>query len=430
MTTPSIQIQRVSKRYRIGELRRDYSTLRDRIADLFRRRPRDPERSEVWALRDIDVEIPQGDALGLIGHNGAGKSTLLKILSRITEPTSGRILLHGRVASLLEVGTGFHPELTGRENIFLNGAILGMSREEIRRNFDAIVAFAEIERFLDTPVKRFSSGMYVRLAFAVAAHLTPEILLVDEVLAVGDLDFQRRCLGRMNEVARSGRTVIFVSHNLSSIEALCDRTILMSRGTIAAQGPTREVLASYLSKRGGAAVMDLRAFTDRQGEGRARITGLELLDENGMQPLDALPFGHSFRARIYFHANERLSNASFGFGFVSNGGERIFISESWELGQYYDLEPGEGAVDCLVQTPNVVPGTYRFQVWISDLPGVRATDFLTLIGEIEVTVGEEALATGYAARVTSLASGVRGVVWVETSWGSVEPRRYTPATDA
>ncbi|HEX2832201.1 MAG TPA: ABC transporter ATP-binding protein [Thermoanaerobaculia bacterium] len=429
MTTVSIQIERVSKRYRIGALRRDYTTLRDRLADLVKRRPRDPEHAEVWALRDVDLELPQGEALGLIGHNGAGKSTLLKILSRITEPTSGRVLLHGRVASLLEVGTGFHPELTGRENIFLNGAILGMSREEIRRNFDAIVAFAEIEKFLDTPVKRFSSGMYVRLAFAVAAHLTPEILLVDEVLAVGDIDFQRRCLGRMNEVARSGRTVIFVSHNLSSIEALCRQTVLMSRGQVALQGPTREVLAGYLSRRGASAVVDLRAFTDRQGEGRARIIGLEILDETGTRSLDALPFGRSFRARIYFSANERLSGAAFGFGLVSNAGERIFITESWELGRTYDLEPGEGSVDCFVEAPNVVPGTYRFELWISDLPGVRATDYLTLIGEIEVTVGEETLASGPAAMVTSLASGVRGFVWVHSSWGGIEPRRYTSAAD-
>ncbi|HEX2123325.1 MAG TPA: ABC transporter ATP-binding protein, partial [Thermoanaerobaculia bacterium] len=210
MAQPSIRIEHLSKRYRIGAIRPDYHTLRDRISGAFRRKAAPAEAGELWALRDIDFEIAQGEALGLIGHNGAGKSTLLKILSRITEPTEGRAVLHGRVASLLEVGTGFHPELTGRENIFLNGAILGMTRAEIRQNFDAIVAFAEIERFLDTPVKRYSSGMFVRLAFAVAAHLTPEILLVDEVLAVGDIDFQRRCLGRMNEVANSGRTVVFV----------------------------------------------------------------------------------------------------------------------------------------------------------------------------------------------------------------------------
>ena len=421
MTTPSIRIEQISKRYRIGALRHDYSTLRDRIAGMFRRPHGAAKHSEIWALRDINLEVAQGEALGLIGHNGAGKSTLLKILSRITEPTEGRAILHGRVASLLEVGTGFHPELTGRENIFLNGAILGMSRDEIRRNFDAIVAFAEIEKFIETPVKRYSSGMYVRLAFAVAAHLTPEILLVDEVLAVGDIEFQRRCLGRMNEVARSGRTVVFVSHNLASIEALCSRTVLMSRGQVEAEGPTRNVLARYLSKRGAAAVLDLSAFPEREGAGRARITGMEILDADGSEPTDVLLFRKSFRVRLFFHAHERVQGASFGFGFLTNGGERIFITESWENGKTFDLEPGDGSIDCVIEAPNVVPGTYRFELWISDVPGVQATDHLRVIGEIEVTVDD----TGDAA-VTSLASGVRGAIYVDAAWGGLETRRYTP----
>jgi lipopolysaccharide transport system ATP-binding protein len=424
MTTSSISIESLSKRYRIGAARNDYPTLRDRLAGAFRRRPSSVE-TELWALRDVTFDIAAGEALGLIGHNGAGKSTLLKILSRITEPTEGRAVLRGRVASLLEVGTGFHPELTGRENIYLNGAILGMSRAEIRRNFDAIVAFAEVTRFLDTPVKRYSSGMYVRLAFAIAAHLTPEILLVDEVLAVGDIEFQRRCLGRMNEVARSGRTVVFVSHNLSSIEALCPQTVLMSRGRVEKQGPTREVLASYLSRRGAAAVIDLRAFPDREGAGRARITGMEILEADGTQPIDAIAFRQSFRVRLYFEARERVGGASFGFGFLSNNGDRIFITESWEAGKTFDLEPGEGSIDCVIDAPAVVPGTYRFELWISDVPGVQATDHLRVIGEVEVTVNE-----GGDARVTSLASGVRGVLYADTAWGEVEAHRYTPAPDA
>ena len=432
MTDASVSIEQVSKRYRIGAMQHQYATLRDRLAGMFRRRERTEADTELWALRDISFEIPAGEALGLIGHNGAGKSTLLKILSRITEPTEGRAILRGRVASLLEVGTGFHPELTGRENIFLNGAILGMSRAEIVRNFDAIVAFAEVERFLDTPVKRYSSGMYVRLAFAIAAHLTPEILLVDEVLAVGDIEFQRRCLGRMNEVARSGRTVVFVSHNLSSIEALCRQTVLMSRGRVEKQGPTREVLAQYLSRRGATAVLDLRAFADREGAGRARITGMELLDGQGLQPLDAIGFRQTFRVRFFFHANERVPGASFGFGLLSNSGERIFITESWESGKTFDLEPGESSIDCLIQAPNVVPGTYRFELWISDVPGVQATDHLRIVGEVEVTVDLNADGSDGTAgeRVTSLASGVRGVIYVDTAWGDLEARRYTPAVDA
>jgi lipopolysaccharide transport system ATP-binding protein len=425
MTEASVSIEQLSKRYRIGALQHDYSTLRDRLAGMFRRRERAGDETELWALRDVSFEIPAGVALGLIGHNGAGKSTLLKILSRITEPTGGRAILRGRVASLLEVGTGFHPELTGRENIFLNGAILGMSRAEIVRNFDAIVAFAEVERFLDTPVKRYSSGMYVRLAFAIAAHLTPEILLVDEVLAVGDMEFQRRCLGRMNEVARSGRTVVFVSHNLSSIEALCLQTVLMSRGRVEAQGPTRDVLARYLSKRGAAAVLDLRAFPDRDGSGRARITGMEILDAGGTQPLDAIPFRQSFRLRLFFEVHEPISGASFGFGFLSNSAERIFITESWESGKTFDLEPGENSIDCIIDSPSVVPGTYRFELWISDLPGVRATDYLRVVGEIEVTVADQG-----DERVTSLASGVRGAIYVDTEWGVIESRRYTRNPEA
>jgi lipopolysaccharide transport system ATP-binding protein len=425
MSEASVSIEGLSKRYTLGAIHHDYSTLRDRLAGMFRRREPSND-TELWALRDVTFDIPRGEALGLIGHNGAGKSTLLKILSRITEPTEGRAILRGRVASLLEVGTGFHPELTGRENIFLNGAILGMSRAEIVRNFDAIVAFAEVERFLETPVKRYSSGMYVRLAFAIAAHLTPEILLVDEVLAVGDIEFQRRCLGRMNEVARSGRTVVFVSHNLSSIEALCPQTVLMSRGRVEHRGATRDVLARYLSKRGATAIMDLRAFSEREGAGRARITGLEILDATGTQPLDAIGFRKNFRARIFFDAHERVPGASFGFGLLSNSGERIFITESWESGKTFDLEPGEGSIDCMIEAPNVVPGTYRFELWISDVPGVQATDHLRVIGEVEVTVGTDA----GEERVTSLASSVRGTIYVDTAWGAVEARRYTPAADA
>ena len=204
---------------------------------------------EFWALKDVSFEVQEGEVLGIIGRNGAGKSTLLKILSRITEPTSGRVTLRGRVASLLEVGTGFHPELTGRENIFLNGAVLGMSRAEIRKKFDEIVAFAEIDKFIDTPVKRYSSGMYVRLAFAVAAHLEPEILIVDEVLAVGDAEFQKKCLGKMNEVSRrDGRTVLFVSHNMEPLLKLCDRGILLNSGQLTEIGPVSEVISAYLGK--------------------------------------------------------------------------------------------------------------------------------------------------------------------------------------
>jgi homopolymeric O-antigen transport system ATP-binding protein len=246
---PIIRAQGVSKEYRIGTVRTSYATLRDSLTKAaklpFRFKDREPPET-IWALRDIDFDVHPGEVLGLIGPNGAGKSTLLKILSRVTEPTMGRIELYGRSGSLLEVGTGFHPELSGRENIFLNGTILGMGRREIARNFDEIVAFAEVERFIDTPVKHFSSGMYLRLAFAVAAHLDPEILIVDEVLAVGDARFQRKCLQKMEDVSHLGRTVIFVSHNMAAISRLCSRALLIKAGTLEGDGPTDEIVNSYL----------------------------------------------------------------------------------------------------------------------------------------------------------------------------------------
>src|SRR5688572_30650356 len=257
MSDIAIRVEGVGKQYRIGK-REPYKTLRDTVAETaaapFRWMrslivpPADDAESQrdlIWALRNVSFEVPRGAIVGIIGRNGAGKSTLLKILSRITEPTEGRVEIHGRVGSLLEVGTGFHPELTGRENIFLNGAILGMRRAEITRKFDEIVAFAEIDRFIDTPVKRYSSGMTVRLAFAVAAHLEPEILIVDEVLAVGDAEFQRKCLGKMRDVSGAGRTVLFVSHNMAAIRQLCERGILLNNGGIEKMGSSEEVIRQY-----------------------------------------------------------------------------------------------------------------------------------------------------------------------------------------
>jgi lipopolysaccharide transport system ATP-binding protein len=254
MTAPIISVENLSKRYTLRHQQGGYRTLRDTLAKkarslLGRNGLAAPAaQEEFWALKDVSFEINRGDVVGIIGRNGAGKSTLLKILSRITEPTSGTIRLGGRVASLLEVGTGFHPELTGRENIFLNGAILGMTKAEIRRKFDEIVAFAEVERFLDTPVKHYSSGMYVRLAFAVAAHLEPEILIVDEVLAVGDIEFQKKCLGKMRDVSSSGRTVLFVSHSMSAILALCSSAVMLRNGNVVQFGETAQAVESFLGK--------------------------------------------------------------------------------------------------------------------------------------------------------------------------------------
>lgn len=248
-----VRVENLSKQYSLGTREAAYDTLREVIVqtlrqplDRLRRRNGDRKSETIWALRNLNFEVSPGEVVGIIGRNGAGKSTLLKVLSRITEPTTGRAELYGRVASLLEVGTGFHPELTGRENIFLNGAILGMRKAEIQRKFDQIVDFAELERFLDTPVKRYSSGMYMRLAFAVASHLEPEILVVDEVLAVGDAAFQKKCLGKMGEVAKGGRTVLFVSHNMVAIQSLCERALWLSDGEIVENGPAARVVNSYL----------------------------------------------------------------------------------------------------------------------------------------------------------------------------------------
>ena len=258
MSKPIIEIEKLGKKYRIGAERERYLCLRDSIVRksrhifniLLRKEHIQPKKADFWALRDISFNVNKGEAIGIIGRNGAGKSTLLKILSQITPPTEGRITMRGRIASLLEVGTGFHPELSGRENIYLNGAILGMTRKEIRRKFDEIVAFAEVEKFLDTPVKRYSSGMYVRLAFSVAAHLEPEILVVDEVLSVGDALFQEKCLGKMNDISSGGRTVLFVSHNMAAVQTLCSKAILLDSGHLIDQGPASDIVSNYLSARG------------------------------------------------------------------------------------------------------------------------------------------------------------------------------------
>lgn len=283
-----LRAENLSKRYRIGARGASYGTLRDAFSDFVQaplkslRRAGNPQEETMWALRDVSFEVEPGEVVGIIGRNGAGKSTLLKLLSRITEPTSGRIELYGRVASLLEVGTGFNPELTGRENVYLNGTILGMKRVEIARKFDEIVAFSEIEKFLDTPVKHYSSGMYTRLAFAIAAHLEPEILIVDEVLAVGDADFQKKCLNKMEDVGGEGRTVLFVSHSMPAITRLCPRTILLDGGLVLKDGPSEEVVGAYLgSDTGTAASREWPDPATAPGNDVARLRAVRVRDDAG-----------------------------------------------------------------------------------------------------------------------------------------------------
>jgi lipopolysaccharide transport system ATP-binding protein len=299
----AIQAEGLSKRYQIGELQSAYGTLRESLASGTRRLLRfehRPHDQDLWALKDVSFELADGGVLGIIGRNGAGKSTLLKILTRITTPTRGRATIRGRVGSLLEVGTGFHPELTGAENVYLNGSVLGMKRKEIAKKFPDIVEFAGVERFIDTPVKRYSSGMSVRLAFAVAAHLEPEVLLIDEVLAVGDAEFQRRCLGRMEDMSQSGRTVVFVSHQMQALSQLCDRAIQLEAGQIVNDGPAGEVVAHYLQSVGGTGAS--RSWPDLEtapGDGNVLLRSIRVVDESG-QLVDAVDVRESVGIEIGF----------------------------------------------------------------------------------------------------------------------------------
>lgn len=300
---PIIRVENLSKQYVLGGERQAYSTFRETLVETVRkpfRRSQTEKENSFWALKDINFEVAPGEVVGIIGRNGAGKSTLLKILSRITEPTNGKIELYGRVGSLLEVGTGFHPELTGRENIFLNGAILGMRREEISKKFDEIVAFAEIERFLDTPVKHYSSGMYVRLAFAVAAHLEPEILIVDEVLAVGDTEFQKKCLGKMDEVSKTGRTVLFVSHQMGTVAQLCRRTILLENGGLLMNDETPRVVDFYVNQNKSKASSYTADESKTHGEmyvKSAAVLSAESIEQKSFRHDEAIHINVKCRAR-------------------------------------------------------------------------------------------------------------------------------------
>jgi lipopolysaccharide transport system ATP-binding protein len=314
----------------------------------------------LWALRDVSFKVRPGEAVGIIGRNGAGKSTLLKVLSRVTEPTSGRAELRGRLGSLLEVGTGFHPELTGRENVFLSGAILGMTRREIVRKFDEIVAFAEVEPFLETPVKRYSSGMYVRLAFAVAAHLEPEILVVDEVLAVGDAAFQQKCIGRMQEAGREGRTILFVSHNLAALRSLCRRGIVLDCGRLVCDGPAAEALAHYLQSNEARATADLVERTDRSGAGRVRVHKIEI-EGGGPGNPGQLVMGQS--ARFAFHL-DRASRGVTCIATVYDAAGLALTRFNSALGHLDDEYGGEAALAlvCAVEEVLLAPGRYRLDV--------------------------------------------------------------------
>lgn len=363
----AVRADRLSKLYKLGGRQRHHDTLRERIAHgltgLVRRRPSDgSERPTVWALKDVSFEVRRGEVVGIIGSNGAGKSTLLKILSRITEPTMGSAEVSGRVGSLLEVGTGFHPELTGWENIFLSGVILGMKKREIHQKLDEIVAFAGIEKFLDTPVKHYSSGMYLRLAFAVAAHLEPEILFVDEVLAVGDAEFQKRCLGKMQDVAREGRTVLFVSHNLASIGQLCERALWIHDGRLNQDGPATEIIASYLS-----ATSANRLIWSNPSKKHSTYLAFEYarVVSASDQPAAVVEFSSEFRIEIAYKVLQRVRDLAIIFRVIDPQGNVIWTSwntdlTGWRNGKITD--PGTYLSICKVPARMLRPKLYHVSV--------------------------------------------------------------------
>lgn len=380
-----IQVQGLSKRYLISHQSERYETLRDVVSRRARkilrrtgRRPQERSTSSVedfWALKGISFEIRRGEILGVIGRNGAGKSTLLKILSRITEPTEGRATIKGRVASLLEVGTGFHPELTGRENIFLNGTILGMTRGEIKRKFDEIVAFAEVEKFIDTPVKRYSSGMNVRLGFAVAAHLEPEILIIDEVLAVGDLEFQRRCLGKIDMIAHSGRTVLFVSHNMPAVATLCTRGLVLEKGQLLADGDVMKAIATYTAQATGGHNPDNYLLYERSSPvaSEAAVMWVEMLDQEGRR-LNSITADQAVTFRVHCLNKFDIPQFSLILELRSMAGPILLKLESNPKLTPTQAVPGNHHMDCHVEHLPLSPGQYPMSFGIA-IYGVRMVDW-------------------------------------------------------
>jgi lipopolysaccharide transport system ATP-binding protein len=408
MSDVVITAENLSKRYLLGHRTGKqghfrYAALRDVIAqeasnfarkalDVLRGRQavQGDEIEEFWALKNVNFEVKQGEIVGIIGRNGAGKSTLLKILSRITEPTGGRIVLGGRIASLLEVGTGFHPELTGRENVFLNGAILGMTQREIRKKFDEIVAFAGVERFLDTPVKRYSSGMYVRLAFSVAAHLEPEILIVDEVLSVGDHEFQKKCLGKMQDVAsREGRTVLFVSHNLAAIGELATRAVLLNSGTVELDGEVSRVISKYLSHGDRSAIYECNAEQKHKGPYLGKVE-VNTSEANGIHS-----FGKSLEIRFYIKHAELMSRGCFSFQIVNQFLQPVL--HAWALYPQVRIATADGDAVLVCRFPalRLNVGQFHLKTYLTEPPGGEIYEQLDDICQFEVVRTDETMLWGW-----------------------------------
>ena len=381
MSDIAIRVENISKRYTIGKT--SSGSLRETIAGLFSKNGSDTTE-EFYALRDVSFEVKRGEAIGIIGKNGAGKSTLLKVLSRITEPTTGRIEIDGRVSSLLEVGTGFHPELTGRENVFLNGTILGMSRAEVKRKFDEIVDFSGVEKFLDTPVKRYSSGMTVRLAFAVAAHLEPEILIIDEVLAVGDAEFQKKCLGKMQDVAGEGRTVLFVSHNMGAVERLCTEGVLLQNGTMTSYGKVRDIIKLYSTIQ-TVTPNNLQHRTDRLGDCKVIFTDVEFFNEYH-HPIQQIMSGRDMTVRLYYQAknNEIYSNCRVSLEIESRGNVLLRLSTEMVNDEPLMLEK-RGYIDFYI--PDLPLSKNRYYLNLFLMTNGVIQDYIEHASEIDVEDG-------------------------------------------
>lgn len=397
MQPVAIRVEGLSKQYHIGGPQKKYNRIGYQLTDavkapfkrigmLLKGNTSGVAGLEetIWALEDISFTVDHGEVIGIIGRNGAGKSTLLKILSRITEPTKGSADIYGRIGSLLEVGTGFHPELTGRENIYLNGAILGMTKAEIESKYDEIVAFSEIEKFINTPVKHYSSGMYVRLAFSVAAHLDPEILVVDEVLAVGDVAFQKKCLGKMGDVAKRGRTVLFVSHNMAVIQTLCQRGIYLDQGKITADGPIGDIVAAYLNSLEHVTTQKLTERNDRIGRGKIRLIDVQVVNGDSL-PTQLVRTGDP--VKLIFDLNGKLANLSCGFTIVDEIGQPIVMFKSDQPGEEDRSVSSDGVrFICEFDELMLLPGRYRVDVFIRG--GGERQDIIEAAAYFDVETGQ------------------------------------------
>ena len=393
MSDIAIKAEGLSKLYRYGQRERE-DALRNVLGDMIRapwKLLKRRKKETFWALKDVDLEVKHGEVLGLIGRNGAGKTTLLKLLSRITRPTKGWAEIYGRVGSLLEVGTGFHPELSGRDNIYLSGAILGMKKSEIRSKFDEIVEFAEIEKFVGMQVKHYSSGMYIRLAFAVAAHLDPEILFVDEVLAVGDITFQKKCLGKMGDVARAGRTVILVSHNIAAINSLCSRCLLMERGQVAFDGAAEATTARYYEKSLRTAnAGDNLLERPREGNGKARFASVSIqpLNEEREELKVAYP-GCNLRVEIELECTNSFADCNLAVIFYDMNGYRVIDTNTAQKGQFVGLSSGQKGHACfLLREVLLRPGTYFVGLWLGRAP-VELVDYIEHAVTLHIVESEE-----------------------------------------